>query len=237
VRAIVAATGAVANNARVALALDGKPSQVKCAVPGTYVVTDPESSTTLAVEAGGPLELETMLDGSLVVIAVAEGGSATIVEGTDGSGAVTDLTVTDVAGDVTVNGEPMEPGGAPIRIASLDAKVTVRRGQLTLVGTLRPGASTGAAPGTDDVTLKIGDTTFLIEGGLASGRGGSFTFAGVVPSAPGVQLTLALKPARASGEWTVKATASPMSGLVNPVAVSLRIGDVSAATQVTATLR
>jgi hypothetical protein len=52
-----------------------------------------------------------------------------------------------------------------------------------------------------------------------------------------VQISLELKQAKGGGPWTLKATASPVTGFVNPVTVSLQIGDVAASTQITATLR
>ena len=240
VRVTTTATGSVGANARVVIKLIGKSSQIKLAIPGTYLVTDPETSSTVAVEAAGPAEVELTLNGSPIVVVIGEGASATINETTNSSGVLTDVTVSDVtgdSGDVTVNGEPVEPGSPPIALAALDAKLTVRRGQLTLTGTLTPGGSTSLDPGTNDVTLKIGDYTFLKQGGLTRSKNGAYAFSGILASAPGVQLSLELKLAKGGGPWTIKATASPVSGFVNPVTVSLEIGDVSASTHVTASLR
>lgn len=234
------ATGTVPANARVTIRLIGKAGLEKLAVPGTYVITDPETSTTVAVETGGPAEVELTLNGSLILISIAEGASATVNETTDGSGVLTDVTVSDVtgeSGDVTVNGAPVEPGSPPVALAALDAKLSVRRNQLTLTGTLTPGGSGGVDPGANDVTVNIGEYSFVTSGGLARNKSGAYTFVGTLPSAPGVQLSLELKQSKPNPFWTIKATASPVSGFVNPVGVSIQIGDVSASTQVTATLR
>jgi hypothetical protein len=85
--------------------------------------------------------------------------------------------------------------------------------------------------------LEAGSYSFVKEGGLTRNKSGAYTFSGTLPSAPGVQFTLELKPPKTGAIWTVKATANPVSGFVNPVTVSLQIGDVAGGAQVTATLR
>ena len=240
VRVTVTATGAVASNARVHITLTGKQGQEKLAVPGTYVITDPVSSTIVAVEAGGPAEVELTLNGSPIVVSIAAGASATVNETTDDSGVLTDVTVSDVSGnsgDVTVNDAPVEPGSPPVAPSALNAKLTVSRGKLTLTGTFTPAGSATVNPGVSDVTLEAGSYSFVKTGGLTRNKSGAYTFAGVLPSAPGVQFTLELKPPKSGTIWTVKATASPVSGFVNPVTVSLQIGNVAGGAQVTATLR
>ena len=234
------ATGSVAANARVTIRLTGKAGLEKLAVPGTYVITDPATSTTVAVETGGPAEVELTLNGSLIVVSINEGASATVTETTNSSGTLTDVTVSDVtgaSGDVTVNGDPVEPGDPPVAVGALNAKLSMRRGVLTLIGTLTPPGSVVINPGTSDVTLNMGNYSFVKTGGLTRSRTGAYTFDGTLPSAPGVQLSLELKQAKGGGPWAVKATASPVSGFVNPVTLLLRIGDVLASTQVTASLR
>ena len=238
VRVTTTATGSVSPSARVVIKLDGKSQLEKLAIPGTYLITDPETSVTVAVETGGPAEVELTLNGSPIVISIAEGASATVNETTNSSGVLTDVTVSDVtgdSGDVTVNGTTVEPGDEPLAVAALTAKLSVRRGQLSLTGTLTPGGSSVIDPATEDVTLDIGEYSFVKTGGLTRGKSGAYTFDGTL--APGIQLSLELKQAKGGGPWTIKATASPVSGFVNPVAVSIQIGNVSASTQVTATLR
>lgn len=236
----VVTTGSVAPSARVVIRLTGKSQLEKLAIPGTYLITDPETSVTVAVESGGPAEVELTLNGSPILISIAEGASATVNETTNSSGVLTDVTVSDVtgdSGDVTVNGAPVEPGDPPVAVAALSAKLSVRRGQLSLTGTLSPGGSSTIDPGADDVTVNIGEYSFVKTGGLTRSKSGAYTFDGTLASAPGVQISLELKQAKGGGPWMVKATANPVSGFANPVTVSLHIGDVSASAQVTATLR
>lgn len=240
VRVRVTATGAVPNNARVHITLTGKQAQHKLAVPGTYVITDPVNSSIVAVEDGGPAEMELTLNGSPIVVSIAEGASATVNETTNSSGVLTDVTVSDVtgnSGDVTVNDAPVEPGSPPVAPSVLDVKLTVNRGKLTLTGTFTPAGTASVDPGVSDVTIEAGPYSFVKTGGLTRNKSGAYTFAGTLPSAPGVQFTLELKPPKTGRTWTVKAAANPVAGFVNPVTVSVQVGNVAGGAQVTATLR
>jgi hypothetical protein len=240
VRVTTTATGTVPPSARVVIKLTGKSQLEKLVIPGTYLITDPETSVTVDTESGGPAEVELTLNGSLILISIAEGASATVNETTNSSGVLTDVTVSDVtgdSGDVTVNGTTVEPGDPPLAVAALAAKLSVRRGQLSLTATLTLGSSSVIDPGAEDLTVTIGEYSFVKTGGLTRGKSGAYTFDGILASAPGVQISLEVKQAKGGGPWTVKAAASPVSGFVNPVAVSIQIGNVSANTQVTATLR
>jgi Tol biopolymer transport system component len=240
VRVTVTATGVTDPEDRVHIRLTDKHAQEKLPVPGTYVITDPASTTIVAVEAGGPAEVELTLNGSLVVVSIAEGASASVNETTNASGDLTDVTVSDVTGDpgdVTVNDAPVEPGSPPVAPSILNAKLTVNRGKLTLTGTFTPAGSSAVDPSASDVTIEAGAYSFVKTGGLTRNKSGAYTFSGTLTSAPGVQFTLELKPPKTGSSWTVKATANPVSGFVNPVTVSLRIGDVAGGAQVTASLR
>ena len=240
VRVTVTATGAVDPGARVHIMLTGKHAIEKLAVPGTYVITDPASSTIVAVEAGGPAELELTVNGNVVVVSIGEGATATVNETTNASGELTDVTVSDVtgdAGDVSVNGVPVEPGSDPVTPAALNAKLTVNRGKLSLTGTFTPAGSSSVDPAASDVIVEAGPYSFIMSGGLARNKSGAYTFSGTLSSAPGVQFTLELKPAKGGTSWSVKATANPVTGFVNPVTVSLQIGAVAGGAVVTATLR
>jgi hypothetical protein len=206
------------------------------------VITDPVASTIVAVEAAGPAEVELTLNGSLIRVSVADGASATVNETTNSSGVLTDVTVSDVTGDpgdVTMNGAPVEPGTPPVSPAALgDTKLTVNRGKLTMTGTFTTAAGVGVDPGTSDVTFQAVAYSFVKTGGLgAKTNRGAYKFDCVLPCAPGVTFSLELKQARAGGPWTVKASASTVTGFVNPVTVSLRIGNFLGGQQVTATLR
>lgn len=72
VRVTTTATGSVAPSARVVIKLTGKIGLEKLAIPGTYLITDPETSTTVAVETGGPAEVELTLNGSPIVVSINE---------------------------------------------------------------------------------------------------------------------------------------------------------------------
>jgi hypothetical protein len=245
IRVTTAAIGAVAADARVHLSLTSKHAQIFLAVPGTFVITDPVASTVVATEALGPAEVELTLNGSLIRVSVADGASATVNETTNASGALTEVTVSNVtgdSGDVTINGAPVQPGSPPVPVTSAatlgDTKLTVNRGKLTMTGIFTPAAGVTVDPGTSDVTFQAGAYFFVKTVGLgARTPSGAYKFDGVLSSAPGVTFSLELKQTRVGGPWTVKATASTVTGFVNPVAVSLRIGGVLGGQQVTATLR
>ena len=132
---------------------------------------------------------------------------------------------------------PVEPGSPPVAPSILNAKLIVNRGKLTLTGTFRPAGTAPVNPGVSDVTFKAGAYSFVKTGGLTRNKSGAYAFSGILPSAPGVQFTLELKPPKTGASWTVKATADPVSGFVNPVTVSLQIGAVAGGAEVTATLR
>lgn len=239
VRVTVTTTGATDPSDRVHITLTGKHAQEKLAAPGVYVITDPPASTVLGVEAGRG-EVELTLNGNPIVVSIAEGASATVNETTNTSGELTDVTVSDVTGDpgdVTVNDAPVEPGSQPVAPAALNAKLTVNRGKLTMTGTFTPSGTAVVDPGVSDVILEAGAYSFATSGGLTRGKGGAYTFSGILPSAPGVQFSLELKAAKTGSAWTVKATASSVSGFSNPVTVSLQIGALAGGAQVTATLR
>jgi len=243
VRVTTFVTGSVVAGARVHLSIDGKQGQVKLAIPGTYVITDPATSMTVAVNTEGPAEIEYTINGSPIVISIADGASAVINETTNISGVLTDVTLSNVtgsSGDVTANGTTVPPGGPPYSVptAILTATLNLKSGKLTATGALNPLGATGIDPGVQAVTFNAGAYSFVVTGGLRKNPGGVYTFVGTLASAPGVQLKLDVKPPKAgSSSWTFEATASPVSGFVNPVTVSLQIGNVKGSAQVTAVLR
>ncbi|HVT44772.1 MAG TPA: hypothetical protein VMT00_10305, partial [Thermoanaerobaculia bacterium] len=237
VKVTVAVTGSPAPpaSARVALQLVGKKSQIRLAIPGIYIVTDPDTETTVQVTENGPAEVVVILDGSEIVVAIAAGASATIVETIDDNGVLTAVSVTGVtgeSGDVTVNGTPLSPGGDPVLLAAFQAKLRVQRSELTLTGTFTPPGSTAIDPGTQDVTLHVGDYTFAA-GTLTRAKSGAYSTAGTIA---GVAFSIELKQSK-GGEWSVKASAKPVSDFTNPVPVSLSIGSVVGSVQVSASLR
>ena len=243
VRVTTFLTGAVEGGARVHLFIVGKQGHVKLAIPGSYEITDPATSMTVAVNTDGPAEVEYTLNGSPIVISIADGASAVINETTNSSGVLTDVTLSNVtgsSGDVTANGTTVPPGGPPYSIptATLSATLSVKSGKLTAIGSLNPNGATGIDPATQTVTFNAGNYSFVKTGGLRRNPGNIYTFTGTLPSAPGVQLTLNVKaPKTGSTVWTFEATANPVSGFVNPVTVSLQIGNVKGSALVTATLR
>jgi Tol biopolymer transport system component len=243
VRVTTFETGSVGGGARVHLSIDGKQGQVKLAIPGSYVITDPATSMTVAVNTAGPAEVEYTINGSPIVISISDGASAVINETTNSSGVLTDVTLSNVtgnSGDVTANGTTVPPGGPPYSIptATLSATLSVRGGKLTATGSLNPNGATGIDPATQTVTFTAGNYSFVKTDGLRRNPGNVFTFEGTLPSAPGVQLKLTVKaPKAGSSLWTFEATASPVSGFVNPVTVSLQIGGVKGSVPVTASLR
>lgn len=243
VRVTTTATGIVEGGARVHLSIVGKQGHVKLEIPGSYDITDPATSMTVAVNTHGQAEVEYTVNGSPIVISIADGASAVINETTNNSGVLTDVTLSDVtgnSGDVTANGTTVPPGSSPYSIptATLSATLSVRGGKLTATGSLNPNGATGIDPTTQTVTFTAGNYSFVKTGGLRRNPGSVYTFEGTLPSAPGVQLKLTVKaPKAGSSLWTFDATASPVSGFVNPVTVSLQIGYIGGSVPVTATLR
>jgi dipeptidyl aminopeptidase/acylaminoacyl peptidase len=243
VRITTTATGPLPPNARVIGSLFGKAAIFLLRVPGTYVITDPVNSFTVAVEENGPAEIELTLNGSPVLVSIAEGAKATINETTDATGALTGVSVSDVtgdAGDVTVNGTSLPPGAPPyvVPTATVSATLSVKNGKLTASGSWNPEGATGIDPKAQTVTFTAGSYSFVMSGGISGNPGGVYSFDGTLQSAPGVELKFKLKaPKGPSTSWTFDATASPVSGFVNPLTVSLQIGNVTGTTQVTASLR
>jgi hypothetical protein len=74
---------------------------------GSYVLTDPDQTTTIEVSDGGSAEIELTLNGILVVFIVGDGGSLTFTETTDANGNDVGLRINSVSGNVTLNGSPI----------------------------------------------------------------------------------------------------------------------------------
>lgn len=103
----VVVTGPPSDRARIKL--DGKGGSFRLP-PGTYILTDPDKSSTVEVDAGGPAEYDLPVLGANTVIVV--NGKTTIKETTDASGAVVSTNVTPISGTTTLNGSPLPVGQA-----------------------------------------------------------------------------------------------------------------------------
>jgi ELWxxDGT repeat protein len=213
-------------NDRVRIQLDGKATTVKYTA-GTYLLTDPPAQTTVQTITG-EATLEATVGGTLVEVVIPEGTTATITE-TSSGGTVTDLVVEVVSAEsgsdpVTINGEPVV-AGSELHVGTFTAKMTLKRGALTLTGVLTPSSSDGIDPQADGVTVEVDSATndyafAAPPGGFTLASDGAWTHSG---SVGGVDHTIRLARAK-GGRWNVKVTAKTVS-LTTPVSAALRIGD------------
>jgi uncharacterized protein YjiK len=84
--------------------LGGKVATISLA-NGTYTVTDPAATSTVAVTAGGPAQIAAMFNGFPILIVVGGGSSVTYTEMSDASGKLTGFAIDAVTGSVTLNGD------------------------------------------------------------------------------------------------------------------------------------
>src|SRR5262249_26027121 len=99
----VQATVSGAGTTSVQVQLTGKAETI--ALPnGSYVLTDPDASSTVAVTAGGPARISALLNGFPVDIVVAAGGSISYTDTLGPTGALTGFRIDAVSGGVTLNG-------------------------------------------------------------------------------------------------------------------------------------
>ncbi len=203
-------------------------------VPGTAIITDPALDTTIEV-LDGTVEFE-VTGATSPPITIVAGASATVTWDPD----TDELQVeqlTGEPGDVTVNGIAVDPDDPFATVlGTLSARLAVTRGTFLLSGTLRSGAGGDgtADPLTEEVVVRLGSYLFVVPGGsFAPATDGAYSFSGPFD---GVKLAITLKPAKGGG-WSVKATGKTVTGVTNPVAIGLGIGDDSGYTSINATLR
>jgi hypothetical protein len=127
--------------------------------------------------------------------------------------------------------------------ANLDLAVgpSARQDSFDLRGTFTLGASShGIAPLTDAVSLTLaggtGAVTVTIPAGSFTRTGnGGFAFEGTID---GVALEAQIRPIRGNQfTFTAEGTGVNLTGIANPVAVTLTIGDDSGTTTVTAEIK
>ena len=220
---------ACTGSGKVSYTLDGKTGTGSLNCPGSVPVTDPD--ITIGTVVGGPAEVDEILNGTTIVIVIPDGANATIIETTSG-GTLTDVGVADVTTTgVTINGSPVTPG-VTVALGKLGASLSVTRGSFSFSGTFTPGPSSDGVqrPLTEDVTLKLGSYVFVIPAGsFHVASDGSDAYSGTLL---GVKLSVQLRPAR-GGKWSVKANGKSVSGLANPVAVGLTIGNDTGVASIT----
>jgi hypothetical protein len=221
---------------RVRVRIDGKGSVVRLAA-GTYTLTDPDVELTAAVHDAGLAEID-LPDGRTVV--VEPGEVAKIIETAAASGAVTAVTVQALLGTLTVDGAEVPQGttasfsvatlsGVQLAILRVPRQPTLRA--FVLTSTFRPsGTSNGIAPLTQAVTFRVGSAVASIPpGSFRRDSRGRFVFLGRIGD---VLLTAAIAPLRTGGFRVDAAGTGPiLVGAVNPVGVSVTIGDDGAATE------
>ena len=227
----VTATAAVGPSERLQIVIDGKFHIFDLVVrrcvshPCQGQFSDPPAQ--LDVEAiQESTELRSVLNGQLLVITIAQGSIAKILE-TSSGGVLTNVTVqaSGVPGGVLVNGMPV-PVGATTTIGALSVKSSLSGGKaksLNLTGTFTPGSSSdGLNPLSEQVTVTVGNYTWVMPAGSFNrASDGALTFQGTIG---GVQLGVQLKRA-ANGTWSLKLNASPVPGLTVPTTVGLNVGN------------
>ncbi len=218
----VAVTGATGQ--RVTLRLDGKSSSILLRSPGTYTVTDPNTETSVGVDAGGPAELQVVVNGSTFVVEIGFGEEARIIEtDSDGNGTVDSVAVEPIVGQITVNGVPVDPGG--LDVASLvNTKLAIQRRLRTfeLATTLVPGVIN---PSAESVSIRVGTSLTTIPPGSFVLKRGVYSYAGAIG---GVKLNVSIVPQRGGKYGVVALGQGPnFTSTVNPVPVQITIGDDS----------
>lgn len=125
-------------------------------------------------------------------------------------------------------------GRDAIRQFHRKARVTVSTGKFSLNSSFTLGAgSNGINPVTEDVTLQIGPYSVTITAGsFTKNKKGAYVFAGTVG---GAAVQFRINPV-GGNSYTLQATGSGanLTGISNPVTVTLTIGDDTGSTQITA---
>lgn len=212
--------------------LDGKPYTIKLA-PGEFTITDPdevvvvETLPCLPDVTCGPAVVEVPLsNGGTVLVVIEAGEQAQMTEREDGS-----IEVDALVGTVAVNGAPLTPGDPPLslHVGSLSGKLSLVVTVLTLSATITP--SSVLDPLHEPVSLSIGSYSFFIPAGsFAIASDGAYSYKGTLN---GVRLSVQMKPVK-GGRWSIKLTGKPVSGLGNPVLVTVLVGDDVASRPLTA---
>lgn len=137
-------------------------------------------------------------------------------------------------GDFDVYGFTFQPPSSTVAFVSFSGKLdaTPSAGQFDLNGKFTIGSS-GINPITEQVVLQIGSYSVAIPANSFAGtKKGAYVFQGTIA---GVPLQIRINSA-ASGGYTIQAQGSGanLSGLTNPVPVTLTIGDDAGTTQINA---
>jgi Tol biopolymer transport system component len=207
--------------------IDGKAGTINVNAPGTAILTDPPFTTELTMLVGEGT-IEYLVNGELVVVGVAEGATAVIVESYT-SGTLSALNVTQPSGDpgeVTVN-------GTPVGLATMTAKLSLSANKFDLTSTLTLGSG-GVVTLPEDVVFRIGSYTATIPASALKKNKQGYAFTRTVN---GVALSGLVTKVSAT-QYTVKVTGTGTNNIVrvNPIAVSVAIGNDSATTSVKAKL-
>jgi hypothetical protein len=211
-----------------------KGGNILVSVPGSTVITDPDWDTTIEV-LDGSAQLELSVNGSLLVIAIAEGAGAT-VSWRESNGVVSNVAIKEVTGDpgdVTMNGVAVQPGV----FGTLSAGLSVTKGSFSFTGTFKPASSGDGVtnPLTEEVVLRLASYVFVVPAGrLRILSDGAYGYTGTTIT--GVKFSIQLRPAKGGG-WSVKANGKSVSGLTNPVPVGFGIGNDAGFTAVPAALK
>lgn len=101
---------------KVQIRLDGKASTIKLST-GSYILTDPDKTSTISVISGEPAEVEMVLNGITVLFVVDSDSSITFTETLDDNGNLNTLQIDSVLGNVSLNGNeitsPIALSGPP----------------------------------------------------------------------------------------------------------------------------
>jgi DNA-binding beta-propeller fold protein YncE len=156
---------------------------------------------------------------------------------------VSGLAINPMTGALTtIAGSPFTAGFAPVSVAvaiqqptfsAFSARLEISTTGFQLNGSFTLGAGRTINPPTQSLTLQVGTyKVTLPPGSFQAGSHGTFTFQGTVG---GVSLQNRISPAGAGAyQIQVEASGVNLSGLTNPVTVSLAIGNNTGKTSVNA---
>lgn len=219
----------------VAITPDGTTAYVT-ALGETQFINTATNSITGSIAVGNE---------SLGVVFTPDGSRAYItteINNTNGGDVyLLDTTSQAVIDTIPVNGYPLGIAIASVRtvaFASLSPKLnlTVAQGVFNLNATFTPGAaSTGINPVTQPVTLKIGPYSVTFPIGSFHLNPVGFVYSGVIN---GATLTVQIT-SLGGNQYSFKAssTGANLSGIANPVPVTLTIGNNAGTTSVTANIQ
>lgn len=191
-------------------------------VDETVTVIDAATNTVV----GSPIAIGPAVPIVVFTIAVTPDGTGVYVPNTSAkSVSVISTASNTVTGSVAVGNFPFAVALTPtIVFPAFSAKLDISPNGFDLTGSFTLGARGTINPPTQPLTLKVGTYTVTVPAGsFKAGSHGTFTFAGTIG---GVALQIRIAPLGGrSYQIQLEASGIDLTGLSNPVAVDLSIGN------------